>query len=257
MRLLVAALVSLSMMGCSPVPTRSTAATENSQVKHQWTSPAALKHKRKFKDMNFDRVRKLICWNDNKKGAAAGTGFVIKEGILVTAAHVVDQHCKDSATQLPVKVYYVDWDNDFALVAMNTGPVTDVMDYSCDGYIMGERYSAIGYAGGTRLRETRLVAKGTYTKDSDNMRISPTEVTPSVHLANLEGNIYHGMSGGPVIDEAGVVVGINSTTNGDGSGGSRELRDTILCNGKPRKNPEHRRTPPMADMSRVPGLRTE
>lgn len=255
MRLLVAALTSLSLLACSPAPSGS-ASPVQVRPKHEFTSPAAKKHQRKFKDLNFDRVRKLICWNDNKKGAAAGTGFVIKEGVLVTAAHVIDQHCKDSATQLPVRVYYVDWDNDFALVAMNTGPVTDVMEYSCNGYLKDERYTAIGYAGGTRLRETRLVAKGTYTRDSDNMRISPTEVTPSVHLSNLEGNIYHGMSGGPIIDEDGIVVGINSTTNGDGSGGSRELRDTILC-GTPRQNPAHRKTPPMADVSKVSGLRTE
>lgn len=255
MRLLVAVLVSLSIMGCSPAPTGSTAAIENTPVKLKTTSPASQKN-RKFKDLNFDRVRKLICWNDNKKGSAAGTGFIIKEGVLVTAAHVVDQHCKDSATQLPVKVYYVDWDNDFALVAMNTGPVTDVMEYSCAGYLKDERYTAIGYAGGTRLRETRLVAKGTYTNTNANMRISPTKVTPSIHLAQLEGNIYHGMSGGPIIDESGIVVGINSTTNGDGTGGSRELRDTILC-GSARHSPVNRRTPPMADLSKVSGLRTE
>lgn len=247
MRLLVALLINFSLLACSPEPAATTAALPTKSA----TKPIVLA--KKFRDLNFDRIRKIVCWHGVGKGRASGTAFVIRENILVTAAHVVDEKCKDSATGLPVRAYYVDWDNDFALVTMDTGPLTDVMEYKCDGFTAGERYSAIGFSGGLRLRETRLVASGLRTGLNGLIRINKTETRPSIHLYELNGNIYRGMSGGPVIDEEGIVVGINSTTDDNGHGGSRELRDTILC-GAPRHNPDGLRVIPYAN---IPGATTE
>jgi S1-C subfamily serine protease len=252
MRFLVTALSILSLLACSPAPTNSASIIEKTALKKVATEQT-FSHPQEFKDLNFDRIRRLMCWNDSSKGRAIGTAWVIKQGILVTAAHVADQHCIDTATNLPVKAYYVDWDNDIALMAMATGPVADVMEINCDGFIPGERYSAIGYAGGTRFRETRLIATGVHADEDSKMRMSPTHDVYAIHLAHLYGKIYHGMSGGPIINEEGIVVGINSTTDEAYDSSSRELRDTILC-GAPRRNPAGKAAEPFTN---IPDVKTE
>ncbi len=55
------------------------------------------------------------------------------------------------------------------------------------------------------------------------------EDMPSGGLRILQGSIVGGMSGGPIYDASGMVVGINSATDGKQLALSRELRDTILC----------------------------
>lgn len=56
---------------------------------------------------------------------------------------------------------------------------------------------------------------------------------PHVGLRELKGVLIPGMSGGPVVDEDGTIIGINNVTNFGiwNKAWSRELKDTILCTG--------------------------
>jgi hypothetical protein len=185
-------------------------------------------------DVDFMLIRRVQCYNAKTGKGGIGTAWVISENTLVTAAHVTNDVCFDIDTQQPVMVKQVDWHNDFAILTMDTGKLPEYITYSCEGFRTGHHYTPVGWADGYNLKQTQVTAqKWKNDKDSyvDDMR--------AVGLRWLTGKVYHGMSGGPVFDEWGVAVGINSATDNGETAFSRDLRDTVLC-GKPRRNdPQH------------------
>lgn len=183
--------------------------------------------------LNLDLVRKIVCIdpNDATKGMGVGTAEIVGKGIMITAAHVVVSgdftQCYDATTKASVQPYLVDTDADFAMLAFKdeSSGEMEYMRYSCEGFVDKKPYQAIGYALGQALILNRMTA--TDRETSRRYTLSNRRIASG--LKYLEGDIFQGMSGGPIINEDGVIVGINSATDHRGMGLSRALKDTALC----------------------------
>jgi len=167
---------------------------------------------------------------------SSGSGFVIDENVLATAAHVADDtNCKDGVTGAPLTRYYEDKENDFALM-VGTYPKILALKYSCQGYNTGEHYDSYGisshYVGIPIFRQYRLIAADDYTNS-----LFVVQGTPMPNMRHLRGYIIPGLSGGPVAKSlTGEIVGINNVNLRSFFGlvminetYSYELKNTILC----------------------------
>lgn len=144
----------------------------------------------------------------------AGTAVQIAPGRYVTAAHVVTPAgCKIGGE--PFIIESMDVKGDWAILKSKVAlPFYAV--WSCDRLVQGQPYFASGYAEGNPWPvTTRLIAEH-YREDGETF---------------LKGSIIAGMSGGSVVDNDGVLHGINDTRGDDGvpMGGIVELADTPLC----------------------------
>ena len=151
----------------------------------------------------------------------SGTAFLVARDTYVSAFHVshLGSCTVDGRTINPIVTEAA---KDFVVFKAPSGDARPLR-VSCKGFIEGEQYRGIGFPAGNDMVVTKLVAGhyivGDYLPDLKfrGMRF-------------LRGIIPHGMSGGPIVDRRGVVIGINSaTTNNDTQGLSRDLADTQLC----------------------------
>ena len=165
-------------------------------------------------------IRKVRC------GGGHGTGFVTGSDTLVTAYHVVahQKRCVDDETGELLTVVTFDPALDIATLHFATTRHSQWLRINCNGFTTSGTYYSFGFAG---------------VGDSDLMmtRIRPLEgyadsQTEPVfhHMRELTGVVIPGMSGGPIVDDTGQVVGMNNlTSNGYKNGLSRELKDTYFC----------------------------
>ncbi len=176
--------------------------------------------------LNFGLIRKIMCADTKSDDSFVGTGFIIQRGMMVTAAHVLDGQCIDTRTGSLLTVVTKDHVNDVAVLSFNDGssPQTHYFPYSCEGFKKHQHYSALGYPFGGDLIMTKLVDADDKLGPADKLSNDPAD-----GMEVLYGDIIEGMSGGPVIDDNGVAVGINSGTNHEGIGFSRALKDAGLC----------------------------
>ena len=157
-------------------------------------------------------VEKIEC------GPYIGTGARIDTSTVITAQHVVNAgHCKASGSAA------VDINDepghDFTTLRA-TNPSDMRIAISCEGYVEGREYFAVGYAFGDDFVVQHLTGTGGRVRHGK-----------FAGLAILHGNTFPGMSGGPVVDINGAVVGIVNAgpTNGYSLSLSRPLADTYLC----------------------------
>jgi len=155
-----------------------------------------------------------------KTSAGSGSGFFITdEGLIATNAHVVEG--QQSATivtsggkELPSSNIYVDQDRDLALIKVDAHNAPFLV-LSPSVPVQGAEVIAIGTPG---------------IHDSDGVSLLPNSVTKGIvsgvrrfsdeTVANVarrtgtwiqtDTTINHGNSGGPLINRAGLVVGINT-----------------------------------------------
>jgi len=143
-----------------------------------------------------------------QKGAALGSGFIVSaDGTVVTNHHVVDNATKitvklDDGTELPAKVVGFDAKNDIAVLKVEPkAPLPVIAWGNSDALRLGDPILAIGdpFGIGPTVTAGIVSARG---RDLHN--------GPYDDFIQVDAAINHGNSGGPLIDEQGEVVGINT-----------------------------------------------
>jgi hypothetical protein len=145
-----------------------------------------------------------------------GTAFRVGVNHWLSVAHVTGMHnCTVDGNKIAVTEQ--DGGRDFARFDTMSA-VPNGIRLNCHGFIPGHWYWSIGYARGAGF-QTAVALYATYAKSPDGKRalIGPYNVIP-------------GMSGGPIVDEEGEVVGtVNAYIPGTPISLSRELKDTSIC----------------------------
>ena len=144
---------------------------------------------------------------------STGTGFLLKEhNLIITNEHVIRGNRevvidgKEFEKQI-VKVLYTDQRFDLAFLSPPTGEVSlpNVTLYEKESMNEGEKVIAIGHPFGLKYTATSGIIS--------NMNHSQNELNYIQHDAALN----PGNSGGPLINEAGDVVGVNTFIIRDGN----------------------------------------
>jgi len=141
--------------------------------------------------------------------SATGTGFVVGRGLILTNYHVVsDKALEPDVYRLesvlpggrrgPLKIVAVDVIHDLAVVKADTGDVR-ALAFRDGPLSKGEKGFSLGYP----LNQGLSVVEGIYNGRSEE------QYYETIHFT---GAVNPGMSGGPVVDSAGRVFGVNVAT---------------------------------------------
>jgi hypothetical protein len=157
-------------------------------------------------------VERVSCFN------ASGTAFKISDGRWLTAAHVAD-NLGCTIDGKPITILEMDEAGDFAIIDVPDNRKGGI-EVNCLGYRDGQWVWGLGHGRG--YREPQIVSA----------RYSAVLTwLYSKKWGILEGNRFvPGMSGGPVLDSTGRVVGlVNAYGIYQRISFSRQLRDTSIC----------------------------
>jgi S1-C subfamily serine protease len=143
-----------------------------------------------------------------------GTAFAInKSGAWLTARHVVDGCLRvglavDGGRMVRVNEVRTSPNSDLALLFTDRAPTAVTLDLDRDlrigeaGYHVGFPQGRSGEASSRLLARSRLVTRGRYTMDEPILAWAESERSDGI-----DGTLS-GMSGGPVFDRDGAVVGV-------------------------------------------------
>ncbi|UAX96800.1 Do family serine endopeptidase [Ensifer adhaerens] len=143
-----------------------------------------------------------------QRAEALGSGFVVTaDGYIVTNNHVIDKASSitvtlDDGTQVPAKLVGADPKNDLAVLKIKPAkPLATVAWGDSDGLRVGDQVLAIGnpFGIGTTVTAGIVSARGR------DLHSGPYD-----DFIQIDAPINRGNSGGPLVDAAGRVVGINT-----------------------------------------------
>lgn len=162
--------------------------------------------------IKLDLVEQIICAD------RTGSGARIDGDLVLTAEHVIEGGPCTIGGAL-VEVVHVDRKADMAVLRTARRSFTRIA-LSCAPFREGRAYYAIGYAFGSDFVVQRLM--GTKSKTPEGRWQGQ---------ALLRGQVFHGMSGGPIVDENGGLVGIINAVSKSGVAlsVSKPLAETYLC----------------------------
>jgi hypothetical protein len=155
-------------------------------------------------------------------GKRQGTAFRTGSGAYTSAAHVVGNSTSCLVDGVVMPVTYSDPDYDIA--TLRTAKHGKPLGIDCGGFIDRAGYAGVGYAKGAPVQ--RVI----FGLASESM----TRIAEWKHFTALWGDHFiPGMSGGPVFNSQGKVVGIVSGFNtGAPLSYSQSLSETPLCSSK-------------------------
>jgi hypothetical protein len=140
-----------------------------------------------------------------------GTGFAISEHEIMTSHHVVDDEASpkvvypDSTIELPTTMRGLK-DLDIAIITVKRSLTPLEFIPAAEPFMQfGEAVFSIGYPYGSFLPGAPLISQGWY----EGSRIIPDWIPVPVVQTSM--TIIEGMSGGPLVDSCGQVVGVNTS----------------------------------------------
>jgi len=140
-----------------------------------------------------------------------GSGVIYSEdGYIITNNHVAGE-AEDilvtlyDGSEYPAELVGADENTDIAVIKIEAGNLNDASFASIDTVKVGDLAIAVGSPFG--LQQT--VTMGVISAKGRDITISP-ETLPMVNLIQTDAAINSGNSGGPLINSAGQVIGINS-----------------------------------------------
>jgi serine protease Do len=158
-----------------------------------------------------------------QQGKGVGTGFIVRQdGIVVTNCHVVEGGSKitvstsaEKPTQYDARVIGGDCQHDLAVLKIDATGLPTVPLGDSGALQLGQRVVAIGYA--LALEGGPTVTSGivssldrTITVPDPSCTVCDNGRRVYTDVVQTDAAINHGNSGGPLLDMAGHVVGINS-----------------------------------------------
>lgn len=185
--------------------------------------------------------------------AGLGSGFVVRsDGVIVTNAHVIA-----GATRISIamrdgvtytgRVLGSDETNDLAVVKIDATNLPVARLGSSSGLLIGEWAIAIGNPYGFLLANTEpSVTVGVVSGIGRNLATPPGAQGVYVDMIQTDASVNPGNSGGPLVNAAGEVIGVNSSIFSP-SGGSvglgfaipinraRRVAEDLIANGSVRR----------------------
>jgi serine protease Do len=158
-----------------------------------------------------------------QQGKGVGTGFIVRQdGIIVTNCHVVEGGSKitvstsaDKPTQYDARVIGGDCQHDLAVLKVDANGLPTVPLGDSSALQLGQPVVAIGYA--LALEGGPTVTSGivssldrTITVPDPSCTVCQNGQRVYTDVIQTDAAINHGNSGGPLLNLAGQVVGINS-----------------------------------------------
>lgn len=169
-------------------------------------------------DVTAEAQRALVQITDGRGSIGAGTIWH-SDGLIVTNAHVVTDYDRrglmrmrelhvvlPDGRQLPASVLAVDAEKDLAALAVNASDLPTVEPGDSQALRPGEWVLALGHPWGVRDALTAGVVIGA----GDNL----PEMQPGREWIALNLTLRPGHSGGPLVNTAGRVVGMNTMISG-------------------------------------------
>ncbi len=161
-------------------------------------TPAAASVERQAQEITV-RIRSLGC-----ERFGIGSGFVLPGGVVVTNRHVLDQprlvtvNTWDGVS-IPASVTGFAADSDLALLRLDTDVDLPVAELRTTPVEVGESVLAVGYPGGGPATITRGAVVGL---------VDGEVLGEPADVIRIDAEIRQGNSGGPLLDEGGLVVGV-------------------------------------------------
>ncbi len=160
--------------------------------------------------------------------SSIGSGFIIsEEGLVVTNAHVADENAKkiivtlSDGSQYEAELIGADKLSDIALLKIEADRDFPFVEFgNSDKVIVGEWAIAIGNPFGLFNAARPSVTVGVVSAIHRDFRPSPNEPRVYLDMIQTDAAINAGNSGGPLVNSAGKVIGINTFiyTGGTGRG---------------------------------------
>jgi S1-C subfamily serine protease len=163
-----------------------------------------------------------------EQGEGIGTGFIVRaNGVVVTNCHVVQGASRisvftseDEPTRFDARVIGGDCEHDLAVLKVDAEDLPTISFGSSTDLRLGQQVVAIGYA--LALEGGPSVTAGIVSSLDRTIRVQDPQCTVCSNgvrtyseVIQTDAAINHGNSGGPLVDMAGRVVGINSAGSDD------------------------------------------
>ena len=151
-------------------------------------------------------------------GGGSGTGWVVGDGLVGTAAHVVNLGPEVAVDGQPAEIAGVAPCEDLALLRVpTTGAPLDLA--GAGDWEQGETVLALGYPESAVQGESPSSTRGVVSAARTQLRDPAADVPRYAAAIRTDTALDPGFSGGPLVDLDGTVVGVNAAARSTGADG--------------------------------------